>query len=337
MKTAAPATRNNARPTAAPRGRSHKTVRVRVGRTSANIDIGIAPLIKALWRLGVSTWCSCENAGDTIAPDRHGILRHGFVQVGFVSQDDASKFLSLVAKFEKGGRTLYNRITHEGCRGVRCWDYEIGVYDHAYDWDSDSLQGPSDLGFRVFIYIPKKDVLRVTKRLERVRRDHDRREAKRKNAPVPLERRVHEDLRAKLATIGPPRITLSLDIPTQLHELVATHATRLTRKTGTLVTFDAACVRLLVDALDESPKVSQEVERFERRWRASQKKIGKPVDEGWVRKVARVVRGRARAEEHIDELLAMPALPGNAMSFEAAIFLPRSQAERENAASKGSK
>ena len=304
-------------------GQRHKTVRVRVGSESASIDAAIAALIKEIWLLGISTFCSCENAGDTIGPDRYGMPRHGFAQVGFPSEYEARRFLTLVTKFEKGGRSLYNRITHGGCRGVaKCWEYEVSIFDDGYDWDSDSREEGAEIGFRVLIYLPAADVPILVKRLRRLRERRER------DAKTQSRKRTFRGTGDQSTEVHGPDVEVTLSLPASVHAGVGAFAKRLVEKSKQGVTFDEAATWLLKDALDEDPRVLEEVLRVGRVWKEIGQENGRPTTEESLKRVVRAARGRARAEAHIDELLAIPPLPGNALSIEAAMFLPRALSER---------
>jgi hypothetical protein len=129
----------------------------------ARIDEDIAPLVLETWKAGVETQCSCQDArvlGDDARP-----WLNGHIQLAFPTFDDARRWLDIVAKHQKGGRSLYNRMTHSGCRGVVTWHYEVSAYDAAFDEDCDETLGPTTLDFIVFVYFPRSDVATVVRRL----------------------------------------------------------------------------------------------------------------------------------------------------------------------------
>ena len=53
----------------------HPVRRVTVGDQSADIDEELAPIIEAIWRLGLRTWTSCQNQGESNA-DWPDLLPH---------------------------------------------------------------------------------------------------------------------------------------------------------------------------------------------------------------------------------------------------------------------
>jgi hypothetical protein len=100
----------------------HKMVVVEYRGLSAWIDEGIAPLIRELWRAGIDTVMSCEEN------------RPGWMWIEFAHATGAEEFLSIVARYETGIDTLYNRIRHG-------WD--PGEGDLLGQWEYDAL--PTDL------------------------------------------------------------------------------------------------------------------------------------------------------------------------------------------------
>jgi hypothetical protein len=142
---------------------AHKTVLVRHGGMRARIDEDIAPLVLETWKAGVETHCSCQDA--RVLGDEERPWMSGWIQLGFPAFDAARCWLDIVAKHEKGGRSLYNRMTHFGCRGIVTWHWEASPYDAAYDEGCDETIGPTTLDFMVFVYFPRSDVARVVRRL----------------------------------------------------------------------------------------------------------------------------------------------------------------------------
>lgn len=143
-------------------GHIHETVDVRHRHLRARIDKDIAPLILETWRAGVETHCSCQDAS-VLGPERQWV--NGWIQLGFPSVVEVRRWSRIITKHQKGGRSLYNRITQSGCRGVVCWHYEISAYDASYDEAADDVVGPSTLEFRVFVYFPRRDLAVVMRRL----------------------------------------------------------------------------------------------------------------------------------------------------------------------------
>lgn len=145
--------------------RSHSTVLVRDGNLRAKIDEPLAPLIKQLWQRRIYTAYSCQDVGD-IGHDE----RQGMAMLVFEGCQAAIRFLNVATRFEPGGLSLYNRMSHQGCRGVRCWQFEMGPMDYSYDWFDDSyvLDGWADYDFRVAVFFPATDIPAVLARVKEV-------------------------------------------------------------------------------------------------------------------------------------------------------------------------
>ena len=86
------------------------------------MDEEIAPLILALWKADIYTVNSCQEN------------MPGIAWVEFLTADDAAEFLNLVAEYEEGIDTLYNRITQrlrwEDDRAMSAPFWEYAVYPH---------------------------------------------------------------------------------------------------------------------------------------------------------------------------------------------------------------
>jgi hypothetical protein len=161
-----------ARPTtiANRRGRAHAALRVTVGIMSAPIDRKLAPLIREMWRAGIRTWTSCENVDDIGSIHPYGFSRAGWALIGFPTLEDAVTFMTLVTRFEPGGKSLYNSITRQGCRGVRAWDYTVNPIDYSYDERRDryrpEARGVARFGFGMTICFPQSDLPVLVSRLQ---------------------------------------------------------------------------------------------------------------------------------------------------------------------------
>lgn len=101
--------------------------------------------------------------------------RRGSAMVVFEGTADAVAFLNVTTRFEPGGKSLYNRMSHQGCRGVRCWDYELCPVDYSYNWSDDSytLDGQADFDFHVHVYFPATDIPMILTRLIEFRQDRE--------------------------------------------------------------------------------------------------------------------------------------------------------------------
>lgn len=119
----------------------HPVRRVAVGGQSADIDEELAPIIEVIWRLGLTTWTSCQNAGESNAgwaerlPHMAPIVAEqvGWAYIDF-PVDDGLAFLTALAK--AGPRdAFYLRMTH--------WAAPDSWHVNARPWDRatfDQLQ-----------------------------------------------------------------------------------------------------------------------------------------------------------------------------------------------------
>ena len=144
----------------------HKTVFVRWEDEEAWIDEEIAPLIRELWKAGFTTLNSCQEN------------RPGWVWIQFLHASDAETFLNIVARYEKGVHTFYNRIRQEWTtiagelEGE--WEYDVHPMDMAVeemlvgdDCIKESCTGPSDFIFTFSIRFPKTDLPLILRRVRR--------------------------------------------------------------------------------------------------------------------------------------------------------------------------
>ena len=134
----------------------HDTVALDYQGRKVPIDKKIAPLMKEIWNCGSRTSSSCEDIGELNSdPGKLGVCL-----VQFVDVKDAALFLNAATVFEKGGKSLFNRMSHSGCRGITPWEYHIMPYDSAYDQigNQEFYEGSADYGFLVSIYFPVSDI-----------------------------------------------------------------------------------------------------------------------------------------------------------------------------------
>lgn len=142
-------------------GRRHKAVRVRVGKMSANIDVAIAPLIRALWQSEIETNMSCQCDG------------WGRVWIQFPTQADTVAFLDAVGHFEPGRNSLYTRMGQEWRADDPDseWVYDLHPLDWAYRSDlaktPDSMahEGEPNFDFTYSVRFPPTDLQTVTARM----------------------------------------------------------------------------------------------------------------------------------------------------------------------------
>ena len=145
--------------------RKHRAVLVRIGPWSAEIDEAIAPLIREMWIAGLETHMSCQQDG------------FGKVWIAFTELANLVRFLNIVAEYEVGATTLYNRMNPQ----LRledldlAWDYEMFADDsalvlaesHAEMPDDYQYAESPDFFFTFAVRFPPSDLPRVLTRLQR--------------------------------------------------------------------------------------------------------------------------------------------------------------------------
>jgi len=148
--------------------RHHAAVTVRVGQRSAEIDTAIAPLIREIWKVGIDTFMSCQEDG------------WGKVWICFPDLVDLVRFLNIVARYEPGTETIYNRMNPQLlCSDSKpAWDYELHPNDSALllsesgdEQEAAAYDGPADFFFTLSLRFPPCDLPTVLSRL----RQHNRR------------------------------------------------------------------------------------------------------------------------------------------------------------------
>lgn len=152
---------------------THKTVRVTVGRHSADIDEMLAPLIQEAWTAGIATAYSCQ--GQLDSPLEGARLAY----VTFPSAQDAERFISLVIPAERD--VTYSRIVqqrhaalpkfqpHTSQRARRSsgsWEYTIDPRDNTRG-QAKAYEPCSPVQFSLWITIrfPNQDIAMVLARL----------------------------------------------------------------------------------------------------------------------------------------------------------------------------
>lgn len=76
------------------------------GGPAVEIDVGIAPLIEALWARGIATVASCEDGGTSA----EGGLPAGLAWIGFPDEDHAGRFCELAREAVLGAFPLDREI-----------------------------------------------------------------------------------------------------------------------------------------------------------------------------------------------------------------------------------
>ena len=153
---------------AIPSSAKHCTVHVMFGDQQADIDKGIAPLVKNMWRANIATCQSCQDSPP------------GWIWLEFVSHYELEKFLDIVGAYENTVGSLHDRMLQGYDRlsrpRVGQWRYEAIVHDMAVDIVEDSTGDREEYAgspnFAVFISVnfPHADLPQVLARLKRFSR-----------------------------------------------------------------------------------------------------------------------------------------------------------------------
>ena len=135
--------------------RPHPTVFVEVGENRAEIDSGLAPLIEQVWKAGIDTMMSCQETWDGIA------------WIAFDSVDDVLRFLDIVAFYEPGADTLFNRICDDlvGELSSPEWEFRFNPMP-LIDCSVEQITGaPVSFHATIGVYFPQTDIPTLLNRL----------------------------------------------------------------------------------------------------------------------------------------------------------------------------
>jgi hypothetical protein len=144
----------------------HPVRRVTVGDLSADIDEELTPIIEVVWRLGLTTWTSCQNAGESNAgwpkklPHMAPIVaaQMGWSYIDFPI-DDGLTFLTALA--QAGPRdAFYLRMAHWAAPDS--WDVSARPMDRAL---SDQLQESKFALRLLLVRFPSYDRAEILRRL----------------------------------------------------------------------------------------------------------------------------------------------------------------------------
>lgn len=146
--------------------RRHPTVVVEVDDRKEMIDELIAPLVREAWLAGIRTVMSCQETDPGVA------------WIEFAEVDDLVRFLTIVAPYERGADTTYDRVVSHLCFPVPdgLWEYTLTPHDRGGSGDEDEPDGSAvDFYFTAGAYMSHSDVPLVLARLvahnqERARR-----------------------------------------------------------------------------------------------------------------------------------------------------------------------
>jgi hypothetical protein len=136
----------------------HKQVHIAGYGLEADVDEGIAQLIKELWRCGIWTRMSCQEG------------LYGYVWLNFFNSFEADRFLNIVAEGDPKPGSLYRRILNLDEEHDN-WIIQSSVYDYGPAEESleDDLgsqgHGPSHIGVSISVWFPSSDLPTVMRKL----------------------------------------------------------------------------------------------------------------------------------------------------------------------------
>lgn len=150
----------------------HKQLLITWGGQETEVDEELAPLILGLWKRGIVTVNSCQEN------------QPGIAWIEFLTAEDAAAFLDLVARYEEGVDTLYNRINHRWDwtdenkpLSAPFWKYDVhpidaGIVEELTDEGtmSEEHMGVNKFYFSVSIRFPRTDLPRILERVIRGQR-----------------------------------------------------------------------------------------------------------------------------------------------------------------------
>lgn len=152
-------------------GPEHPQVRIRHGRRVADVDEGMAPLILACWRAGITTLHSCQDTpvqaedGDGDYADTIGV----WCYVHFPAPD-ADRFLRRVVRDEGDDELTDHAVGLDPDREDEMTDAEAVAFDLTYHWQwRAGAHGPDwerrHAWIGVSAYFPVADLPEVMRRL----------------------------------------------------------------------------------------------------------------------------------------------------------------------------
>ena len=131
------------RPATRARSPRHQQVTVRVAHCSAEIDEGVAPLIEALWQLGIRTVHSCQSITRTFNLMREPDERF---YVMFDEVDDLRRMLGLFVDTPLDPRRL-----------ITTWQFALFVRG-----DDTQVAELPEVGLRPVVYVPVRHLAAIT-------------------------------------------------------------------------------------------------------------------------------------------------------------------------------
>lgn len=137
--------------------RPHKTVVLRYEDEDIEIDEALVPLIQEIWKADIATMMSCQET------------ESGIAWIKFDSMDDFLRFLNIVAKYQEGANTLYNRINYQltGDISKPLWEYNITLHDiESAAEERRQVGGIVDFDVTVGLYFPREDMSIIFERIQ---------------------------------------------------------------------------------------------------------------------------------------------------------------------------
>jgi hypothetical protein len=142
----------------------HEQIRVEVNGWHAEVDKGLAPLIKELWKANIDTSNSCEDnrpghADNGTVTDPRKVERwpDGCVWIQMPASC-AHIFVEIIVDFE-GDRELYYRIIDPDPENNKAWEFDTELVD--YTRLNPESDGPVNLEFAISVRFPKEDLEKV--------------------------------------------------------------------------------------------------------------------------------------------------------------------------------
>jgi hypothetical protein len=135
----------------------HRQVWIRGCGQEAEVDEGIAPLIKEMWRAGIRTFMSCQEGA------------HGFVWLNFDDPQEALRFLNVVAVYNPDPDSMYKRMLGHDYGKPNNWIYDVDVKDicllgEFVDGRDEIHEGQPYMTISFSIWFPPSDLPAVMER-----------------------------------------------------------------------------------------------------------------------------------------------------------------------------
>jgi len=132
----------------------HKQVRIRVGKRQAEVDEGMAPLIRQLWKADIGTFMSCESTFE------------GRCWISFETEIDLLSFVEIAA--DAGFRSRIQPPACEDCMSADDWWVE-GHFGDLNEGEVTPAGRPKRAWyfFSYNVYFPGQDLATVLKAFQR--------------------------------------------------------------------------------------------------------------------------------------------------------------------------